>query len=67
MEPASLYNQDLWPGVTCFIISEMVKRSWTMFKLYLSNISLEIGRSSNYDDIEIDLPTLFDDEVHCYD
>jgi hypothetical protein len=38
-----------------------------MFKLYLSNISLEIGRSSNYDDIEIDLPTLFDDEVHCYD
>ena len=66
MEPINLYNQDLWPGVTCSIISEMAKRSWTMFKLYLSNVSLELGRSSNYDDIKIDLPTLFDDEVHCY-
>jgi hypothetical protein len=62
-----LYNQDLWPGVTCLMVSEMAKRSWTMFKLYLSNVSLELGRSSNYTDMKIDLPTLFDDEVQCYD
>ncbi len=66
MEPMDLYDQDLWPGVTCLIVSEMAKRSWIMFKVYLSNVSLELGKSSNYYDIKIDLPTLFDDEVKCY-
>ena len=63
MDPTKLYDTDLWPGVTTLIISEMAKRSWTMFKLYLSKVALELGRSSNFDTLEIQAPTSVDDEV----
>jgi hypothetical protein len=63
MDPTNLYDTDLWPGVTNLIVSEMAKRSWTMFKLYLSKAALELGRSSNFDTMEIQVPTLVDDEV----
>ena len=63
MNPEGLYDTDLWPGVTKLIISEMAKRSWTMFRLYLSKVALELGRSSNFDKMEIAAPTLVDDEV----
>lgn len=66
MEPVDLYDQDLWPGVTCLIVSEMAKRSWALFKLYLNNVSLELGRSSNLDDMKVEQPTLFDDEVEVF-
>lgn len=63
MDPINLYDPDLWPGVTTLIVSEMAKRSWTMFKLYLSKVALELGRTSNFDTMEIQAPTLVDDEV----
>jgi hypothetical protein len=63
MDPTNLYDTDLWPGVTNLIVSEMAKRSWAMFKLYLSKVALELGRSSNFDAMEIQAPTLVDDEV----
>lgn len=63
MSPMDLYDPDLWPGVTTLIVSEMAKRSWTMFKLYLSSVALELGRSSNFVTMDIAVPTLVDDEV----
>jgi hypothetical protein len=63
MESMQLYDQDLWPGVSNLVLSEMAKRSWSMFKLCLSNVALELGRSSNFDSMEVGRPTLIDDEV----
>jgi len=62
-EPTALYDQDLWPGVTNLVVYEMAKRSWSMFKLYLSNVALELGRSANFEPLEIERPTLVDDDV----
>ena len=47
MDPRDLYDTDLWPGMTKLIVCEMAKRSWAMFRLYLSKVALELGRSSN--------------------
>jgi len=64
MDPTELYDQDLWPGVTNLIVSEMAKRAYTMFKLYLSNVALELGRSPNFDDsMNVGSPAEIDDEV----
>jgi hypothetical protein len=62
-DPTELYDQDLWPGVTNLVIYEMAKRSWSLFKLYLSSVALELGRSANFDSVEIERPTLVDDDV----
>jgi hypothetical protein len=45
------------------VISEMVKRSWSIFKVYLSNVAMELGRHTNFDDTEVELPRLVDDDV----
>ena len=64
MDPMDLYDQDLWPGVTNLIVSEMAKRAYTMFKLYLSNVALELGRSPNFDDsMNVGSPAEIDDDV----
>jgi hypothetical protein len=64
MHLAGLYDPDLWPGVTNLIISEMVKRTWLLFKIHLSNIALDSGLSPNLDEsIQIGQPAEFDDEV----
>jgi hypothetical protein len=64
MDPMELYDQDLWPGVTNLIVSEMAKRAYTMFKLYLSNVALELGRSPNFDDsMNVGSPAEIDDDV----
>lgn len=62
-EPTDLYDQDLWPGVTNLVIYEMAKRSWSLFKLYLSSVALELGRSANFDSLDIERPILVDDDV----
>jgi hypothetical protein len=62
-ELSTFYNQDIWPGVTKLVVSEMVKRSWSMFKVYLSHISMELGRPTAFTILEISLPTVVDDEV----
>jgi hypothetical protein len=67
MHRAGLYDTDLWPGVTNLIISEMVKRSWLLFKIHLSKIALDSGLSANFDEtIQIGQPAEFDDEVHSF-
>ena len=67
MRPTDLYDMDLWPSVTNLIVSEMVKRSWVLFKVYLSNIVFDSGVSPNFDDnIQIDAPAEFDDEVSAF-
>jgi hypothetical protein len=67
MHLAGLYNTDLWPGVTNLIISEMVKRTWLLFKIHLSNIALDSGLSANLDGtIQIGQPAEFDDEVFSF-
>ena len=57
------YEPDLWPGVTRLVVHEMAKRSWSMFRVYLGNVAMELGRQSNFYDMEILPPTLVDDEV----
>ena len=67
MRPTDLYDMDLWPSVTNLIVSEMVKRSWVLFKVYLSNIAFDSGVSPNFDNtIQIDPPAEFDDEVRSF-
>lgn len=64
MKLSNLHDMDLWPGVTNLIVSEMVKRSWVLFKIYLSNIVLDSGLSVSFDEnIDIAPPLEFDDEV----
>jgi hypothetical protein len=60
---SAFYNPDMWPGVTNLVVTEMVKRSWSMFKVYLSNVAMELGRCTGFDDILIPAPTVVDDEV----
>jgi len=66
------YDGDVWPGVSCMVISEIVKRSWSIFKIYLSNVAMELGRRTNFDRMGVELPRLVDDEVlvpdevHCF-
>lgn len=57
------YEPDLWPGVTRLVVYEMAMRSWSMFRVYLSNVAMELGRRANFYDMEIPPPTLIDDEV----
>ena len=64
MDPVEKYNPDIWPGVGNLIVSEMAKRAWSMFKLYLSSVALEIGRHSNFDNMDVEKPALVDDEVY---
>ena len=61
------YDQDLWPGVSVMVIYEMAKRSWAMFKVYLSNVAMELGRHTNFDDMQIELPRPVDDEVPLFE
>jgi hypothetical protein len=61
---SAFHNQDIWPGVTKLVVSEMVKRSWSMFKVYLSHVAMELGRPTAFSGIEISLPTVVDDEVY---
>ena len=63
MDPMELCDQDLWPGVTNLILSEIAKRSWSVFKLCLSNVALELGLSPNFNSMEVGRPMLIDDEV----
>ena len=65
--PEELYDQDLWPGVTQLVVSEMAKRSWSMFRVYLSNVAMELGRRSNFYEMDIPSPKLVDDEVRYID
>lgn len=62
-ELSAFYNQDIWPGVTNLVVSEMVKRSWTMFKVYLSHVAMELGRPTTFTVVDISPPTVVDDEV----
>ena len=61
--PMEIYDQDLWPGVTTVVVSEMAKRAWSMFRLYLGNVALELGRPSNLEPMDVERPTPVDDEV----
>jgi hypothetical protein len=65
--PEEFYDQDLWPGVTQLVVSEMAKRSWSMFRVYLSNVAMELGRRSNFYEMDIPSPKLVDDEVRYID
>ena len=65
IDPAEMYDHELWPGVTNLLLQQMAKRAWSMFKLYLSNVALELGTRSNLSSMEVDLPALVDDEVRC--
>ena len=61
-----LYESDLWPGVTRLVVYEMAKRSWSMFRVYLSNVAMELGRRPNFYHMEIPPPVMVDDEVYKY-
>jgi hypothetical protein len=65
-ELSGFYNSDMWPGVTNLVVSEMAKRSWSIFKVYLSNVAMELGRCTSFDDIRILPPTVVDDEVSLF-
>ena len=61
--PEALYESDLWPGVTRLVVYEMAKRSWSMFRVYLSNVAMDLGIRSNFYDMKIPPPVMIDDEV----
>ena len=63
---SAFYNPDMWPGVTNLVVTEMAKRSWSMFKVYLSNVAMELGRCTDFDNILIPSPTVVDDEVSLF-
>jgi hypothetical protein len=49
-------------------MSEMVKRTWLLFKIHLSNIALDSGLSANLDEtIHLGQPAEFDDEVRSFE
>jgi len=57
------YDSDLWPGVSVLVVFEIAKRSWCMFKMYLSNVAADFGWHSNFVNMHVEEPTPVDDEV----
>jgi hypothetical protein len=58
-----VYDAELWGQVPNLIILEIVKRAWSVFKIYLGNIYLDLGRRPDYYDLEMDRPKPVDDAV----
>jgi len=58
-----VYDAELWGQVPNLIILEIVKRAWSVFKIYLGNVYLDLGRRPDYYDLEMDRPKPVDDAV----
>ena len=58
-----VYDAELWGQVPNLIILEIVKRAWSVFKIYLGNVYLDLGRRPDYYDLEMERPKPVDDAV----
>jgi len=58
-----IYDPELWPNVSNLVVWEMVKRAWSLFKIYFNYVCLVLGRRANFYDLEVDRPTRVDDTV----
>ena len=65
-EPGMFYDPELWPEVSNLVIFEMAKRAWSVFKIYFTNLSLELGDRPYFLDIDVGRPKPVEDIVsHC--
>jgi hypothetical protein len=63
-DPSEVYDAELWGQVPHLIIFEIAKRAWSVFKIYLNNVYLDLGRRPDFYDLEIERPKSVDDAVH---
>lgn len=63
-EPRLVHDPELWPRTSNLIIFEMAKRAWSLFKVYVVNAFLALGRRSSYYELGVESPKSVDDEVY---
>jgi hypothetical protein len=62
-DPRLVHDPELWPQTSNLIMFEMAKRAWSLFKVYLINAFLALGRRSSWYELAVDTPKPVDDEV----
>jgi len=62
-DPRLVHDPEVWPQTSNLIMFEMAKRSWVLFKVYLINAFLALGRRSSWYELAVERPKPVDDEV----
>jgi hypothetical protein len=62
-DPRLVHDPELWPQTSNLIIFEMAKRAWSLFKIYVVNVFLALGRRSSCYELGVESPRPVDDEV----
>ena len=62
-DPRLVHDPELWPQTSNLIMFEMAKRAWALFKVYLINVFLALGRRSSWYEVAVESPKPVDDEV----
>ena len=61
--PGDVYDPELWPEVSNLVMFEIAKRAWSLFKVYLNNICLDLGRRAPFYNLDVGSPKPVDDTV----
>ena len=63
-DPRLVHDPELWPQTSNLVMFEMAKRAFSLFKVYLINAFLALGRRSSCYELSVEAPKPVDDEVH---